>query len=227
MGFSKKKAIEYLKELEEFGLVEKKRRGLGLPSILYVKSFLVQEKNSRGVENDTSRGTENGTLRGAETKLQEVTEEEPHINKTKMNDTYDNNIESNHILSSDVMEGEMDYYAPMIKDNIEYEYLLERYPLKKELLEGIFDLIVETVLCQSETLLIASNQYPIEHVKNKFLKLNYSHVAYVVDCLQKNGSKVKNIKKYLLAALFNAPSTIEGYYQAEVNNDMVWCNKVW
>ncbi|MBP3664874.1 MAG: replication initiation protein, partial [Tyzzerella sp.] len=71
MGFSKKKAIEYLKELEEFGLVEKKRRGLGLPSILYVKSFLVQEKNSRGVENDTSRGTENGTLRGAETKLQE------------------------------------------------------------------------------------------------------------------------------------------------------------
>ena len=227
MGFSKKKAIEYLKELEEFGLVEKKRRGLGLPSILYVKSFLVQEENSRGVENDTSRGTENGTLRGAETKLQEVTEEEPHINKTKMNDTYDNNIESNHILSSDVMEGEMDYYAPMIKDNIEYEYLLERYPLKKELLEGIFDLIVETVLCQSETLLIASNQYPIEHVKNKFLKLNYSHVAYVVDCLQENGSKVKNIKKYLLAALFNAPSTIEGYYQAEVNNDMARRNKVW
>ena len=225
MGFSKKKAIEYLKELEEFGLVEKKRRGLGLPSILYVKSFLVHKENSRGVENDTSRSDENETLRGAETKLQEVTEEEPHINKTKMNNTYENNTESNHIISADAMEGEMDYYAQMIKDNIEYEYLLQRYPLKRELLEGILDLILETVLCQSKTMLIASNLYPIAHVKSKFLKLNYSHIVYVVDCLQENVSKVKNIKKYLLTALFNAPSTIEGYYQAEVNNEMVWCNK--
>ena len=227
MGFSKKKAIEYLKELEEFGLVEKKRRGLGLPSILYVKSFLVHKENSRGVENDTSRSDENETLRGAETKLQEVTEEEPHINKTKMNNTYENNTESNHIISADAMEGEMDYYAQMIKDNIEYEYLLQRYPLKRELLEGILDLILETVLCQSKTMLIASNLYPIAHVKSKFLKLNYSHIVYVVDCLQENVSKVKNIKKYLLAALFNAPSTIEGYYQAEVNNDMARRNKVW
>lgn len=226
MEFSKKKAIEYLKELEMFGLVEKKRRGLGLPSILYVKSFLGKEEKSRGVENDTSRSDENGTLRGAKTQLQEVSEEELLINKTKTNEINRNNTESNHILSLDVMEDEKDYYAPIIKDNIEYEYLLQRYPLKKELLEGIFDLILETVLCQSEMLLIASNPYPIAHVKSKFLKLNYSHIAYVVDCLQENVSKVKNIKKYFLAALFNALSTIEGYYQAEVNNDMVWCNKV-
>lgn len=201
--------------------MEKKRRGLGLPSILYVKSFLVQKENSRGVENDTSRSDENGTLRGAETKLHEVIKEEPHINKTKMNDTYENNTESKRILSLDVMEDGIDYYAQIIKDNIEYEYLLQQYPLKRELLEGILDLILETVLCRSQAMLIASNSYPIAHVKCKFLKLNYSHIVYVVDCLQENVSKVKNIKKYLLAALFNAPSTIEGYYQAEVNNDMV------
>ena len=222
MGFSKKKAIEYLKELEEFGLVEKKRRGLGLPSILYVKSFLVKEVDSRGVQNDTSRSNENGTLRGAETQLQEVSEEELLINKTKTNDTNRSNIESNHTLSSDAI----DYYAQMIKDNIEYKSLLQRYPLKRELLDGIFNLILETVLCQSETMLIASNPYPIEYVRSKFLKLNYSHIAYVVDCLQENTSKVKNIKKYLLAALFNALSTIEGYYQAEVNNDMAQFVKV-
>lgn len=227
MGFSKKKAIEYLKELEEFGLVEKKRRGLGLPSILYVKSFLVKKENSRGVENDTSRCAENGTLRGAETQLQEVSEEELLINKNKTNDINRNNTKSNRTLSSDAMEDEIDHYAKIIKDNIEYEYLLQRYPLKRELLEGILDLILEMVLCQSETMVIASNPYPIAHVKSKFLKLNYSHIVYVVDCLQENVSKVKNIKKYLLAALFNAPSTIDGYYQAEVNNDMVRCNKVW
>ena len=57
-------------------------------------------------------------------------------------------------------------------------------------------------------------------VKSKFLKLNYMHIDYVISCMKKNTTKVKNIKKYLLAALFNAPSTIDGYYQAEVNADI-------
>lgn len=58
-----------------------------------------------------------------------------------------------------------------------------------------------------------------EIVRSRFLKLNYSHIQYVLLCLQKNTTKVKNIKKYMLATLFNAPCTIEGYYQAEVNHD--------
>lgn len=85
---------------------------------------------------------------------------------------------------------------------------------------GIYELILETVLCSSEKILIASNWYPAELVRSKFLKLNYSHIEYVLDCFKRNTSKVKNIKKYMLAALFNAPTTIDGYYQAEVNHDM-------
>ena len=88
------------------------------------------------------------------------------------------------------------------------------------MLEGIFDLILETVLCKNKTVVVASYEYPAELVRSKFLKLTSAHVQYAMDCMRTNTTKVHNIKKYLLAALFNAPSTISGYYQAEVNHDM-------
>lgn len=80
-------------------------------------------------------------------------------------------------------------------------------------------MILETVLSKSECIVVASNKYPAGFVKGKFLKLNSGHIEYVMDCFKGNTTKVKNIKKYLLAALFNAPTTISGYYQAEVNHD--------
>ena len=111
-------------------------------------------------------------------------------------------------------------YRSLIWENIEYDNLQLTFPNRHELLEGIVDLILETVLCRQDYVLVASNQYPAEIVRSKFLKLNYSHIEYVIDCLRRNTTKVNNIKKYLLAALFNAPSTIDGYYQAEVQHDM-------
>ena len=84
----------------------------------------------------------------------------------------------------------------------------------------IYELIVETVLCLGDEIVIASNRYPTEVVKSRFLKLNYMHIRYVMECLEKNTTKVKNIRKYLLAALFNAPATMEGYYKSEVNHSL-------
>jgi len=110
-------------------------------------------------------------------------------------------------------------YEDIIRRNLELDILIDRNPFEKELLEGIYDLILETVLSKSESIVIASNKYPTNFVKGKFLKLNSSHIEYVMDCFKGNTTKVKNIKKYLLAALFNAPTTISGYYQAEVNHD--------
>ena len=110
-------------------------------------------------------------------------------------------------------------YEDIIRENIELDILIERNPYEQELLEGIFDLILETVLSKSESIVIASNRYPTNFVKGKFLKLNAGHIEYVMDCFKGNTTKVKNIKKYLLAALFNAPTTISGYYQAEVSHD--------
>ena len=85
--------------------------------------------------------------------------------------------------------------------------------------EGKDELIVETMMTSSEKILIASNWYPSSLVKSKFMKLNYHHIQYVLDMLRSNTTKVRNIKKYILASLFNAPTTIESYYRAEVNHD--------
>lgn len=152
----------------------------------------------------------------------EVSFSAPLNNNTKDINTNINNIKSNPILSSKDRMGldETNAYRELLMNNIEYQYLLDRHHYEHELLEGILDLILEGVMSQKEYTVISSDSFPTEIVKAKLLKLNYSHVEYVIDCLKSNTTKVRNIKKYLMAAVFNAPSTISGYYQAEVNHDL-------
>ena len=240
LGISKNKAIDLLAALEKFGLVEKKRRGLGMPSLLYVKNFITEQHGSEKVpftdkkkRNPTSRSSEtatsgsvkNPTSRSAERKLQEVAETAPLINKTNSNHTDCNESISNPILSSDGIRLDEEYtrsyeqYEDFVRQNIEYDILLETHKEQKEILQELLALIMEVIMCKSEKMVIAKNIYPTEIVRSRFLKLNYSHIQYVLLCLQKNTTKIRNIKKYMLAALFNAPCTIEGYYQAEVNHD--------
>lgn len=233
LGCSNKKAISIMKELDMdagIGLIEKKRQGQGKPTMIYLKQFMIQDvqkcRNYTSEEksvisevknlhilkckNDISRSEENTCL-----EVKNI-----HTNKNNINNTEISNTESNLILSGDDrMRYEMDAYSELIKENIELEILRERHPYDQDLLEGIFDLILETVLCKNESIIIASNKYPAELVRSKFLKLNSSHVEYAIDCFKGNTTKVRNIKKYLLTTLFNAPSTISGYYQAAVNHD--------
>ena len=103
-------------------------------------------------------------------------------------------------------------YEEIIKDNIEYGILQERY--SAESLDEIVDLILETVCTARKTIRIAGDDYPAELVKSKFMKLNSSHIEFVFDCMKQNTTKIRNIKKYMLAVLFNAPSTIDSYYAA-------------
>lgn len=114
----------------------------------------------------------------------------------------------------------MEDYTAIIKENIEYEYLLKDNPYKKDVIEEILNLIVETVSVKRRMVRIAGADYPYEVVKGKFLKLEMGHIQYVLDCMDKNATKVRNIKNYLLTALYNAPNTIGNYYQSEVNHDM-------
>jgi hypothetical protein len=107
-----------------------------------------------------------------------------------------------------------------IQKRIDYESLKQSYPFQEELIDGICDLMQEIEASQSESIVIASSRLPVQLVQERFRKLRYDHIQYVIDCMLINTSKVRNIRKYLLAALFNAPATIDGYYQAEVNHDM-------
>jgi hypothetical protein len=111
-------------------------------------------------------------------------------------------------------------YREIILENIEYPYMLQREPYGKDRLDEIVDLMVETICTARKTIRIAGDDYPAELVKAKFLKLNSSHIEFVIDCMRNNTSEIRNIKKYLLAVLFNAPSTIGNYYTALVAHDM-------
>ena len=88
------------------------------------------------------------------------------------------------------------------------------------MLDEIVDLMLETVCTARKTIRIAGDDYPAELVKSKFMKLDSSHIQFVFDCMRENTTKIRNIKKYLLAVLFNAPSTMNGYYTALVAHDM-------
>ena len=270
-NFSKKTAVRYLNELENFGLVEKKRRGLGLPSLLYVKNFVVfqdhsepddtdfddvaeddnlnenmetsrgiQVETSRGVRTytsrsvdmETSKGVQKETLRGVKSELQEVTKRGPLISKTNSNNININNTkESNNILSNPIVKNAVDgmgreeeslfeKYTKMVKDNIDYDVLISRHYLEKSMIDGMVNLIVETIISENDYIIISSTKFPKEAVKSRFSKLDISHIEYVLECMNHNTTNIKNIKKYLLAALYNAPTTIDSYYKARVQHDM-------
>ena len=108
----------------------------------------------------------------------------------------------------------------IIMENIEYDTLTQDPKMDKERLDEIVDLMLETVCSARKTLRIAGDDYPAELVKSKFLKLNSSHIEFVMDCMRENTTKIRNIKQYLRAVLFNAPSTIDNYYTALVAHDM-------
>lgn len=111
-------------------------------------------------------------------------------------------------------------YEEVIKDNIEYPNLVLDKTLDKVLLDEIVMLILETICTRRKTIRIAGDDYPAELVKSKFMKLNSSHIQFAIDCMHQNTTKIRNIKKYLLAVLFNAPNTIGSYYNALVTHDM-------
>ena len=219
LNCGKNKAVSSMKELEVIGLIEKKRQGMGKANVLYVKNFVVIETGSES-RKINFLNPENRDFRIPQNKLQESLNS--GSNNTKENNTEMSNTEFNHVLSLSDRKGgdEMLTYAALIKKSISYESLLERHPLDSELVEEIYELILETVIGKNESMVIARSEYQMEFVRSRFLKLNSLHIEYVIGCMQTNTTKVKNIKKYLLATLFNASTTMSGYYQVEVNHDM-------
>ena len=111
-------------------------------------------------------------------------------------------------------------YREIILENIEYAYLIQDRSIDREQLDEIVDLMLETVCTARKTIRVAGDDYPAELVKSKYMKLTGEHIRFVLDCLRENTTKVRNIKQYLRAMLFNAPSTISNYYTALVAHDM-------
>lgn len=226
LNCGRNKAIKSMRELDDetgIGLIEKRRQGFGKVNVIYVKTFMPEKTDEKKFGEELKKFK----------KQTSVENEEPaevyilNSNNTNLSDTEMNDNKSNHIISVDEKRFDSDNrsedyqaYENLVKETIDYESLEVTHHDDMRQVDEIVNLIVETVMCKNDKILIASNWYPASLVKKKFLMLTYSHIEYVLHCMSGNTTKVKNIKKYLLAALFNAPSTMNGYYQAEVNHDM-------
>lgn len=111
-------------------------------------------------------------------------------------------------------------YRDLIRDNIQYPLLVAQHPEDADLIDEIVELMTETVCARRKTTRVCGTDFPAEVVKSQLLKLDAEHIRFVLQCLHENTSKIKNIKQYLLATLYNAPITINSYYSALVSHDL-------
>lgn len=114
----------------------------------------------------------------------------------------------------------MALYREIVMENIDYDYLLSELPNEQERLDEILSLIVETVCSTKATIRVSGNDFPADVVRSRFLSLTCEHIKYVFECLHQNTTRIRNIRQYLLAVLFNAPTTIGNYYSSLVNHDL-------
>lgn len=111
-------------------------------------------------------------------------------------------------------------YEAYLDEQLGIEALKADYPYDTGILDGIRELILDVICSKKKTIVIAGDEKPVNVVKGRFMKLDMEHIRYVMNCLQESTAKIRNIKQYLLAALYNAPATIDSYYRAEVSHDM-------
>lgn len=265
LGCAKPTCVKIMKELDSekgIGLIEKKRRGLGKPDIIYVKNFTtvleeqevreekkelenkrefteVQNMNFKGYNTDISRSSEielqevqslnpqkfeNRTSRGTSfepTKVQKLNPNNTNINNTDMNNTNQSYQSNQEREKKDEMDDAASYIE-LIKKHINYNYHMsyDDYD-RKELFDELFQIICEVVCVKKKNVRIAGDDYPYEIVKSRFLKLDDNHLEYVIDCMQTVTAKIKNIKSYMVTALYNAPSTISHHYQNDIQHNML------
>lgn len=219
-----------LKELECSGYIQRNRvrdeKGK-ITDTEYIIFEKPQEKPDTELQDATKPYTENPYMDkpNTETPCTENTAQlNTNISNTKELNT---NVLNTYPIKSQQEENqdtigydEVETYRQVIKENIEYDILSIKLKTDISMLNEILDLLTETVCTQKSSLIIAGDTYPAAVVKSKLLKLNSEHIEYVIDCMHTNTTDIRNIKKYLLAALFNAPSTIDSYYTSKVNHDM-------
>ena len=204
------KATRLLRELEKFGLIERKRRGQGKPCLVYVKNFSAEssKESVKNRDNDDSCGSKIACQDPV--KSRGIKKKE---NKTEMNNT--NLIlsdESEKMKNRELLE---EYFSR----SLEIDLLLRLYPDDEDTLYQIVNLLVDTCATNRKTLRIAGDDKPAEVVRSRLKKLNADHIRFVLNSLAENATPVRNMKQYLLASLYNAPTTMNLHYQNLTNRD--------
>ena len=221
MGCANQKAAKLLYELEsKCSLIERKRQGLGKPNLIYVKNFVTpSESHFKKCENHDS-----GSVK--------ITSQESlksHANNTENNNTEFSDTESflftsfreNHTREPKRSEvDQRQQYKDLIMENISYDTLLYDYPYDQDILTEILEIMVDVVCTTKPTVRISGDDKPAEVVRSQFLKLDSEHIRFVMGGLKENTTRIRNMRQYLLATLYNAPLTIGNYYRSLVSHDM-------
>ena len=246
------KAAKLLSELDTvngIGLIERKRQGLGKPNIIYVKNFYSASQLQNN-ENHISRDVKITHQEMLESNFKKCDNQESENVKIKNQDfpnshSNDNNINNNKINNTDFSETpilsyqdedeqkpdaigwirERKTYEQLIKDNIEYDILLERYRI--EWLDEIVEIMVDVVCSKEPYIRINKQEYPHEVVKSRFLKIDSSHIEYIESALKDNTSNVRNIRAFLITTIYRSFETADNWYAAKVNYDFANPQKRW
>lgn len=236
LGCARQKAAKLLEELDcTFGLIERKRRGLGKPNIIFVKNF-VNKANDE--PNKTQEVCKSNSCR-YENQNSESMDGKPHeVPKSNSNNTDKSKTDCGKTIESypaksnsdkprtgksgaDAMEWmkERAAYKMIIRENIDYDILAEKY--QKEWLDEIVNLMADVVCSKEPAIRINKQEYPHEVVKSRFLKINGMNIEYVYDSLKMNASRVRNIRAFLITTIYRSQETQENWYKAQVNHDEI------
>ncbi len=237
LGFGKDKLVKLFKELDKetgIGLIERKKQGQGRPTKIFVKNFVAsadpgqtseKPKSETSAQIQTSEIPKSGLLDQRTQDFGISASNNTDKNNTELNDT--ESIYPPLPPPASVPRkrqrtriDEIELYREIIKENIDYELLLQENPYEQDLIDGYLELIVEVCCSQREYIRVNQEDMPRELVKSRLLKLDKEHIGYVMECLRKNTTLVGNIKAYTLSALYNAPVTIGQHYTSLVSHDM-------
>ena len=213
------KATKLMKELESCGLIERKRRGLGKPSLIYVKNFISDPLESRiqSRENHDSAAVKTAALESLKSR------------GTNTNPINTDSIETDPFLSGETGEGagtesegkdDRTQYQDYFSQELGLDTLMKADPEDEDMLREILELLVDTVCSRRRLIRIAGDDKPAEVVKAQLMKLNSDHLRFVLMCLKENTTQVRNMRQYLLATLYNAPMTMHSSYAARVQHDL-------
>lgn len=203
LNCGKDKACKLFDELEKAKLIERKRQGQGNPSRIYVLQF-----NAEVGKPDFKR-PENPTSKGSVIRSQEVGKAAP--NNTEKNKTEIINIYQSS-AREEIEEG--------FKKQLDYDVYCEEYPGRRSMMNTVISILADTEESNTSTFRIGGMDVPRERVLERFRELDFVHIDYVFGCLEESKSDIRNIRAYLMTALYNAPATMDSYYDAKVRRDM-------
>lgn len=227
---AEQKAVKLMTELEKRAeLIERKRQGLGKPNRIYLKNFLSCGPPDGYVKESQFKNCENHNSGAMKITTQELRKSQG--NNTDINNTENNDIDSllsgspvntDGIKRSDSMDAMNIHmqYREYFEESLSLPVYRQRYPMKAEMIDEIRDLLTDACSSKAATIRIGGDEKPAEVVKGRFMKLDCTHLEYVLDCLENNTTEIRNIKQYLLTTLYNATMTIDSYYSALVKHDM-------